>query len=121
MHFSTFLIAAIALCATSASGKCFQTGKNWGDHAEAKKQLANACNELKGTYHPRQIAARCRYNSPGQVSYIFEIENYNSGDAQIPQDECERNLGAQIDNCGHGGEATHAGVRFRADPNKGSC
>lgn len=113
MHFSSFLTAAIALYATSASGRCFNTGKNWGDHGEAKKQLANACKELKGTYQPRQVAARCRYNSRGQVSYVFEIENNNSGNTHVSQDECEKNIGAQIDNCGHGGEKTYGGVRFR--------
>lgn len=113
MHFSTFLIAAIALYATSASGKCFQTGENWGDHGPAKRELAKACQELRGNYQPRQVAARCRFNSAGSVSYVFEIENYNSGNAEISQSECERNIGAQIDNCGHGGEVTNGGVRFR--------
>lgn len=113
MYFSTFLVAAIALCATSASGKCFQTGQNWGDHQQAKAQLAIACNELKGNYAPRTVAARCRNNPSGSTSFNFEIENYTGGNANISQDECERNIGAQIDNCGHGGEVTYSDVRFR--------
>lgn len=113
MHFSTFLIAATALCATSASGKCFQHGQHWGDHPAAKEQLAEACKDLKGKYTPNELRGRCRYNPSGQVSYNFEIQNYTGEDAQISQDECERNIGAQIDHCGHGGEIVTSGIRFR--------
>lgn len=113
MHFSTFLIAATALYAVSASGKCFQHGQNWGDHPAAKAQLAEACKELKGKYTPRELRGRCRKNPSRQVSYIFVVENYTGEDAQISQDECERNIGAQIDNCGHGGEITTPGMRYR--------
>ncbi|MCJ1347796.1 hypothetical protein MMC31_006025, partial [Peltigera leucophlebia] len=112
MHFSTFLIAATALCAASASGKCFQHGQNWGDHPAAKAQLAEACKELKGKYTPSELRGRCRNNPSWQVSYVFEVENNTGEDAQVSQDDCERNIGAQIDSCGHGGEITTSGMRY---------
>ncbi len=113
MHFSTFLVAAIALCATSAFGKCLKSGRNWGDHEVAKEELAKACNELKGIYAPGQIAKRCRNNVDKTTSFMFEIENKTDRDANISQGECERNIGDQIDRCGHGGEVTYSGMRFR--------
>jgi hypothetical protein len=112
-HFSTFLTAAFALYATSVSGKCFQTGENWGDHDEAKEQLANACNELRGNYQAREVATRCRNNPSEEKSYIFEIENYNSRTTYVTQEECEDKIGAQIENCGHGGQKEYDSVRFR--------
>lgn len=121
MHFSTFLVAATALCATSVSGSCFNTGQNWGDHAVAKAQLTEACKDLEGTYTSSEVRQRCRNKPTGGESYNFKIENHTGKDANISQDECEREIGAQIDNCGHGGEVKHANVWFRGDPNKGSC
>lgn len=112
MQFPSSLIAAIvALGATCVSGKCFQSGQNWGDHGVAKAELAKACAELQGTYTPGQVGVRCRNSGP--ISYVFEIENEGNANAQVSQDECERNIGAQIDNCGHGGEISHSGTRFR--------
>lgn len=113
MHFSTFLLAAIALCVTSASATCFNTGQNWGDHQRAKDQLADACKELRGTYKPGEKAGVCRNSAAGGVSYAFEIQNQLSRDAKVSQDECERNIGDQIDDCGHGGQITLSGIRFR--------
>lgn len=113
MHFPTFLIAATALCATSASGKCFNTGQNWGDHATAKAQLTEACKELSGHYSPNEISQKCRNNPAGGESYAFRIENHTGTDIQVSQDECFREIGDQIDNCGHGGAVTHANVYFR--------
>ena len=140
MHFSAFLIVATALCATSASGKCFNSGQNWGDHKVAKDQLADACKELGKTYAPGEVNVRCRNNPSGSESYKFEIENSTGGDAQVSQDECQRNIGDQIDRCGHGGQVTLSGIQFRyvlynrsvayeaavadtdrGDPNKGKC
>lgn len=113
MHFSTFLVAATALCATSVSGSCFNTGQNWGDHAVAKAQLTEACKDLEGTYTSSEVRQRCRNKPTGGESYNFKIENHTGKDANISQDECEREIGAQIDNCGHGGEVKHANVWFR--------
>lgn len=113
MHFSTFLVAAIALCATSAFGKCFNSGRNWGNHKVAKDELAKACNELKGIYDPGEIATRCRNNADKTTSFVFEIENKTGEEANISQGECKRNIGDQIDKCGHGGEVTYSGMRFR--------
>lgn len=79
----------------------------------ANDQLAEACSELQGTYTAREIASRCRNSPDGQVNYVFEIVNATRGNAQISQDECERNIGAQVDNCGRGGETEHSGIRFR--------
>lgn len=140
MHFSTFLVAATALCATSASGKCFGSGQNWGDHTEAKTQLADACKDLSGKYAPGEASEQCRNKPGGGESYKFKIENHTGRDVQVSQDECELEIGDQIDRCGHGGEAKVSGVWFRyvfiqqvvvceaavadtdrGDPNKGSC
>ncbi|MCJ1467753.1 hypothetical protein MMC07_006378 [Pseudocyphellaria aurata] len=122
MHFTTFLVAAAALCATSASGECFNTGQNWGDHAVAKAKLAEACGEeLARDYGSNDAHQKCKDNSAGNESYVFRIENHTGGGIQVSYDECVREIGAQIDNCGHGGAVTHAGVYYRGDPNKGSC
>lgn len=113
MRFFTSSIVPIALYATSVYGKCFNTGENWGDHGVAKAELHEACIELQGPYSPRQVAALCRNSPSSDKSFIFEMENLSSENAEISQDECERNIGAQIDNCGHGGEISHSGTRFR--------
>ena len=112
MHFSNFLIAATALCATSASADCFGSGYHWGDHPAAKTQLADACTELQGNYEPGEVLSKCR-NNPEGGSYNFKIENHTGGSIDISQDECEREIGGQIDNCGHGGEVKRANVWFR--------
>lgn len=113
MQFSTASIVAIALYATSAYGKCFNTGQNWGDHSVAKEQLRQACIQLAGPYNPHQTASRCRNSPSSNVSYRFEIENTTNQRSGISADECMRNIGAQIDNCGHGGEIINSGTRFR--------
>lgn len=112
MHFNSFLTAAtVALGATCVSSKCFQSGQNWGNHAVAKAELAQACKQLQGHYGRNEVRTRCRNSGP--VSFVFEIQNKGNGDTVISEAECNRNIGAQIDNCGHGGEITHSGVRFR--------
>lgn len=103
---------------SSNSDRCFQSDKNWGNHDVVKKQQITACKELRRIYRSRQVAARCRNNSTAQGSYIFEIENCTDRNADISQDECERNIRAQIDNCDHDDEVTHSGVRFRYVLNK---
>lgn len=113
MQFSTSLVALIALYATSAYGKCFQTGENWGDHQVAKAQLAFACAEMQGDFGPGVVRGTCRNSPSADKSFRFEIQNETGQDASIEQNECERNIGAQIDNCGHGGQITTSGVRFR--------
>ena len=140
MHFSAFFIAATALWATSATATCFQSGANWGDHGVAKTQLADACKELRGHYDPSESYGNCRNSPTENKSFKFSIDNRTGGGADISQDECYRNLGQQIDNCGHGGQATHGGLTYRyklynnvvvykaavadtdrADPNSGKC
>lgn len=113
MQLSTFLLALTALYTTVVSGTCFHTGQNWGDHGIAKAQLANACIELSGHYNSGAVRGNCRKNPKANESYKFEIRN-NAGRAiDIGQDECNRNIGAQIDNCGHGGAISVSGVYFR--------
>lgn len=113
MHFSTFLVAATALCATCASGKCFRSGQNWGDHAAAKTELSEACKDLRGGYAAGDVRQKCRNKPGGGESYKFKIENHTGTDIQVSQDECEREIGDQIDRCGHGGEAKVSNVWFR--------
>lgn len=113
MQFSTLLIGAVTalLGATTVSGKCFQTGENWGDHTVAKRELSAACDQLKGHYGADEIAQKCR--AVDGKSFVFLIQNKTPDITEISKDECMRNIGAQIDNCGHGGEITVSGVRFR--------
>lgn len=111
MQISSFLIAGIALGATCVSGRCFQSGQNWGDHGVAKAELAQACKELQGRYASNEVRTRCRNSGP--VSFVFEIQNEQRAVTTISEEECNRNIGAQIDNCGHGGQISHSGVRFR--------
>ena len=113
MQISNFLIAVTALCATSASAKCFNTGKNWGNHDVAKAELVSACIEMAGPFAPGQTKTRCRNSPTEDKSFKFELQNETGNTAGISADECQRNIGAQIDNCGHGGEITTSGVRFR--------
>lgn len=141
MQLSTFLVVVTAVYATAVSGKWFKTGQHWGDHGVAKAQLANACVEMKGNYDPSEVYGTCRNSPSANVSFKFEIENETGGRINISEDECRRNIGAQIDHCGHGGQITVSGVRFRyvlwinrvviyktavadthrGDPNKGKC
>ncbi|MDI1488531.1 MAG: hypothetical protein OHK93_007806 [Ramalina farinacea] len=110
MQLTTFLAAATALCATSASAGCFDTGENWGNHPEAKFQLASACGDLQGTYGAGQIRDACRNSRLEEKSFAFQIHNENGGDAVVTQAQCEQNIGGIIDNCGHGGKETFGGT-----------
>lgn len=113
MHFSSFLatatIALSAIC--GVSGTCFHSGQNWGDHGVAKGELAEACKKLQGTYNVGQVRNVCRNSGP--ISYRFEIKNGGGGDVRISQADCNRYIGEQIDHCGHGGQITRSGTRFR--------
>ena len=111
MHFSTFLAAATALCATSASAGCFQTGKHWGDHPTAKSFLKDACHDLTGPFNSPQPKYACR-NGPGDLSYNFQTNNGNRGKT-VSQADCENHIGGIIDQCGHGGDTTVDGVYYR--------
>ena len=112
MHFSTFLIAATALCATSASA-CFNTGEHWGSHPDAKAKLAVACNKLTGPYNSGKVKHVCSNAPSSNLSYNFQITNKSGRDVTISQADCVNNIGGIIDNCGHGGEATINGVVYR--------
>ncbi len=113
MQLSSYLIALTALCATSASA-CFNTGENWGNHDEAKAQLKDVCNtKLAGSFGTGEYREYCRNNSDRSKSYQFKITNQSGGAVTISRDECYRDIGEQIDNCGHGGEGNHGGVIFR--------
>ena len=115
MHFSTFLTAAAAtaLCATSASAGCFNTGEHWGSHGDAKTTLAAACGEITGTFTGNQGKTVCRNAPTPNLSYVFTISNGNGGDVSVSQSDCEANIGGIIDNCGHGGADTINGVEYR--------
>lgn len=110
MHFSTFLVTATALCATSASAGCFQTGEHWGDHPTAKTALKDACHGLTGAYNSPQPKHACR-NGDGR-SYQFQTNN-QSGGKTVSQADCENHIGGIIDECGHGGDTTVDGVYYR--------
>ena len=112
MHYSTFLIAATALCATSASA-CFNTGEHWGDHTKAKASLKEACKSLRGDYASYQIKQNCQNAPSSNVNYVFSVNNKNARGNSIAQNECEEKIGVLIDNCGHGGERTVNGIIFR--------
>ena len=112
MHYSAFLYAVTtALCATSVSSRCFQSGDNWGDHGKAKAELAEACKELKGNYNAGQPWSVCRNN--GGHSLVFEVKNTARYGRTYAEDVCRANIGREIDNCGHGGEETIDGWQFR--------
>ena len=140
MQLTTILAAATALCATSASAGCFNTGEHWGDHSEAKFQLASACGDLKGTYGAGLFKKACRNSRLEKKSFVFQIYNQNAGNAGVTQAQCEQNIGGIIDNCGHGGKETFGGTEqryvkrsrawawmllllntVRGDPNKDYC
>ena len=112
MHYSTFLIAATALCATSASA-CFNTGEHWGDHNNAKGSLKQACYSITGHYDGYQIKQNCQNAPTPNLNYVFSINNKNAGGRYLSQADCENNIGEIIDTCGHGGERTVNGVIYR--------
>lgn len=111
MHFSTFLTAATALCATSASAGCFKTGQHWGNHDDAKGALKNACQSLTGPYNTQQPKNVCT-NGPSNLSYKFEVNNQSRGKT-VSQADCENHIGGIIDTCGRGGDLTVGGVYYR--------
>ena len=110
MHFSTFLIAATALCATSASAGCFKHGEHWGDHGPAKVALKEACQRLTGAHDTPQPKNACK-NGPGNKSYKFQTDNKSGG--TVSQADCENHIGGIIDTCGRGGDLTVGGVYYR--------
>ena len=112
MHCSTFLIAATALCATSASA-CFNTGEHWGDHNKAKGSLKEACYHITGFYDGYQIKQNCQNAPTPDLNFVFSINNKNAGGRTISRADCENNIGEIIDTCGHGGERTVNGVIYR--------
>ncbi|KAL9599925.1 MAG: hypothetical protein Q9219_003487 [cf. Caloplaca sp. 3 TL-2023] len=121
MHYSAFLYAATALCATSVSARCFQSGENWGDHGVAKGQLREACKGFAGNYYAGQPWTLYRNSPTESKCFVFEVQNEASHSRSLSQDYCESQNGREIDNCGHGGEEFINGWRFRGDPNSGKC
>lgn len=113
MHLSTFLITATALCATSASAGCFNTGQHWGNHDEAKAALSQACYRITGPYGSQQVKQVCQNAPSPNLSFNFQVNNKSGGDVTISQADCEKNIGGIIDNCGHGGDVTVNGVVYR--------
>ncbi|KAI4095434.1 MAG: hypothetical protein L6R37_007074 [Teloschistes peruensis] len=113
MHLFTIYTLIAALCASSASANCFQTGQNWGNHEDA-------CNVMKGNYKPGEIFTQCR-NAPGFESYEFKITNHNGRTTSVSYDACVSTITREIQNCGHGSEETFGGVTYRGDPNKRKC
>ena len=115
MHFPIFLTAAAAtaLFATSASAGCFNSGEHWGSHGNAKTTLAQACADITGNFTSNQGKNICRNAITSNLSYKFQINNGNGGNATISPAECKANIGGIIDNCGHGGQDTINGVLYR--------
>ena len=114
MHFPAFLIAATALCATSASAGCFGSGLHWGNHDEAKGALADACGGLQGAYNAGETKDVCKNRpSDSNLSYQFQVVNKSGGTVSISQADCEQHIGGIIDTCGHGGDLTVNDVTYR--------
>lgn len=111
MQLTIILAVATALCATSASARtCFETGEHWGDHQEAKVQLASACGDLKGTYVPFHTTKVCRNSRYEEKSFVFGVENEKDYNVGVTQAQCEQTIGDIIDNCGHGGKESVGGT-----------
>lgn len=110
MHFTAFLIATTALCATSASAGCFKTGEHWGDHGPAKTALSDACHSLTGPYGTKQPKDAQRTH--GNKCYKFQTNNHSPG-TTVSQADCENHIGGIIDTCGRGGDLTVGGVYYR--------
>ncbi len=114
MHFSTFLTAATALCATTASAGCFKTGEHWGNHDDAKAALKYACSQapLTGPYNTKQPKDACE-NGPSGSNKSYKFQTNNSGRNTVSQADCENHIGGIIDTCGRGGDLTVDGVYYR--------
>ncbi|KAL8632181.1 hypothetical protein Q9189_002091 [Teloschistes chrysophthalmus] len=109
---STIFTLVAALCASSASAKCFNTGQNWCNHDDAVNALKDACNPMKGNYKPGEVFSHCR-DAPGFESYEFKITNNNGQTTFVSYDACVSTITREIQNCGHGGEETFGGVTYR--------
>lgn len=112
MQILTILALVTAACVSFASAKCFQSGENWGNHDVAKASLNDACNRMQGKYKPGEIFNQCRDGSDFR-SFEFEIQNNNGFEVTVSHDGCVKTISREIDNCGHGGQETFAGVRYR--------
>ena len=113
MHFSTFLTAATALCATTASAGCFKTGEHWGNHDDAKAALKDACYELTGPYDSLPQPKDACKDDPSGSNKSYKFQTNNSGSKTVSQADCENHIGGIIDTCGHGGDLTVDGVYYR--------
>lgn len=113
MHLSTFLVTATALCATSASAGCFNTGKNWGNHDQAKSALSQGCHGITGPYGSQSVKQVCQNAISPNLSFNFQVNNKSGRAVTISQADCEKHIGGIIDNCGHGGDVTVNGVVYR--------
>ena len=104
------LVAAI--CASSASARCYISGEHRGDHDEAKAKLNDTCNSMQGSFGPGQIKVQCR-GAKEFESFHFEIQNNNEHDVSVSHDACFKTIEREIDHCGRGGQDTFDNIRYR--------
>ena len=112
MQILTIFAILTSVCAPFASARCFSTGEHWGDHADAKSKLDDACNVMQGNFAPGQTKSECR-NAVAFKAFNFELQNQKEQDQYISKDDCIEYISREIDNCGHGGEETVGNIRFR--------
>ena len=110
----TLLTLATALCASSASATCFNSGAFWRSDAQkndAISKLGSVCDKMKGTYKAGEVFTQCRNGIGGK--YDFEARNQNNYAVSLARDVCITNLKRNIVNCDRGGYEVFSGLRMK--------
>lgn len=106
------VFAIVTAMYTSSASACFQSGANWGDHNKPSGELKGACNAMAGRFEAGEVKIQCR-NGDGDKSFMFEVRNQNNHAVSVDALDCFENIRQEIRTCGHGGEHTKNGIKFR--------
>jgi hypothetical protein len=110
----TALLAVLATAVTVAQAGCYSGGENWKpDQVQANNELDGMCKSLSGGFNGGQTKYACRNAGTPNKRLEFWVTNTAGNALHLNHGDCVLRLGNEINGCGHGGETTTAGWRFR--------
>jgi hypothetical protein len=112
----TALLAVLSTAITVVQAGCYSGGENWDrDRDQANSELHVMCIELSGGFNGGQTKYVCRDAVTPNKRLEFWVTNTAGNSLSLDLRDCVLRLGNEINGCGHGGETTTAGWKFRSD------